>query len=136
MSRPLRFIPGKKTLVEVTTRTVHSRLLLRPSHQLNEIVLGLLGRAQERYGVKICGYVFLGNHYHLLLLVDSAKQLAEFMGYFNSGLAREAGRLVKWREKFWSRRYRAIVISGEPAAQRERLKYVLSQDYTLNCTSS
>jgi hypothetical protein len=126
MSRPLRFIPGKKTLVEVTTRTVHSRLLLRPSHQLNEIVLGLLGRAQERYEVKICGYAFLGNHYHLLLIVDSAKQLSDFMGYFNSGLAREAGRLVKWREKFWSRRYRAIVISGEPAAQRERLKYVLS----------
>jgi hypothetical protein len=39
MSRPLRFIPGQKTLVEVTTRTVHSRLLLRPSHVLNEIVL-------------------------------------------------------------------------------------------------
>ena len=81
MSRPLRFIPGPQTLVEVTTRTVHSRLLLRPSHQLNEIVLGLLGRAQERYGVKICGYVFAGNHYHLLLLVDSAKQLADCVAH-------------------------------------------------------
>jgi hypothetical protein len=48
------------------------------------------------------------------------------MGYFNSNLAREAGRLADWREKFWSRRYRAIVISGEEGAQRERLKYVLS----------
>ena len=48
------------------------------------------------------------------------------MGYFNSNLAREAGRLVDWREKFWSRRYRAIVVSGEEGAQRERLKYVLS----------
>src|SRR5690242_7802871 len=38
----------------------------------------------------------------------------------------EAGRLVDWREKFWSRRYRAIVVSGEEGAQRERLKYVLS----------
>jgi hypothetical protein len=48
------------------------------------------------------------------------------MGYFNSNLAREAGRLVDWREKFWSRRYRAIVVSDEEGAQRERLKYVLS----------
>jgi REP element-mobilizing transposase RayT len=126
MSRPLRFIPGKKTLVEVTTRTVHSRLLLRPSNELNDLVLGILGRAQERYGAGVCGYVVLANHYHLLLIVDSAKQLSDFMGYFNSNLAREAGRLVKWREKFWARRYRAIVISGEPAAQRDRLKYVLS----------
>ena len=126
MSRPLRFIPGPKTLVEVSTRTVHSRLLLRPSNALNEIVLGILGRAQELYGVGLCGYAFASNHYHLLLVVDTAKQLAGFMAYFNSNLAREAGRLADWKEKFWSRRYRAIVISGEEAAQRERLKYVLS----------
>jgi len=56
MSRPLRFIPGKKTLVEVTTRTVHSRLLLRPSNELNEIVFGILGRAQELYGAQVSGY--------------------------------------------------------------------------------
>ena len=126
MSRPLRFIPGKKTLVEVTTRTVHSRLLLRPSNELNEVVLGILGRAQELYDVQISAYAFLSNHYHILLVVDSAKQLADFMTYFNSNLAREAGRLVQWREKLWARRYRAIVVSGEEGAQRERLKYVLS----------
>jgi hypothetical protein len=119
MSRPLRFIPGKKTLVEVTTRTVHSRLLLRPSNEL-----GILGRAQELYGAQISAYSFLSNH--ILLVVDSAKELADFMTYFNSNLAREAGRLVQWREKFWARRYRAIVVSGEEGAQRERLKYVLS----------
>ncbi|HEX2556820.1 MAG TPA: transposase, partial [Nitrososphaera sp.] len=118
--------PGKKTLVEVTTQTVHSRLLLRPSNQINETVLGILGRAQELYGAQISGYAFLSNHYHVLVVVDSAKQLADFMTYFNSNLAREVGRLVQWREKFWARRYRAIVVSGEEAAQRERLKYVLS----------
>ena len=126
MSRPLRFVPAPKTLVEVSTRTVQSRFLLRPSNALNEIVLGILGRAQEIYGVGLCGYAFASSHYHLLLLVNTAKQLSDFMGYFNSNLAREAGRLVDWREKFWSRRYRAIVVSGEEGAQRERLKYVLS----------
>jgi hypothetical protein len=34
---------------------------------------------------------------------------------------------VEWREKFWSSRYRAIVVSGEEAAQIDRLRYVLSQ---------
>jgi hypothetical protein len=43
-----------------------------------------------------------------------------------SGGQRSPGRLVDWREKFWSRRYRAIPVSGEEGAQRERLKYVLS----------
>jgi hypothetical protein len=126
MSRPIRFIPHPQTLVEVTTRTIQGRLLLRPSPALNEIILGILGRAQQLYGVGVCACVFLAGHYHLLLIVDTAEQLADFVGYVNGNLAREAGRLADWREKFWARRYRPIVISDEEAAQRERLKYVLS----------
>jgi hypothetical protein len=37
------------------------------------------------------------------------------------------GTLHDWREKFWARRYRAIVVSDEPDAQAERLAYVLAQ---------
>jgi len=62
----------------------------------------------------------------LLAWVGSAEQLAFFMGYVNFNLAREAGRLADWKEKFWSRRYEAILISEEPEAQIGRLKYVLS----------
>ena len=126
MSRPLRFIPEGGALVEVTTRTLQSRFLLRPSRATNEVVLGVLGRAQRLYPVEICGFVFASNHYHLLLRVADAEQLANFMGYFNSNLARELGRLVGWREKVWSRRYTAIVISDEEGAQRARLKYILA----------
>jgi hypothetical protein len=61
MSRPLRFVPTQKTLVEVSTRTIQSRFLLRPSNALNEIVLGILGRAQEIYGVGLCAYAFAMN---------------------------------------------------------------------------
>jgi hypothetical protein len=46
MSRHLRFVPDGGALVEVTCRTIQGRLLLRPSQQLNDIVLGILGRAQ------------------------------------------------------------------------------------------
>ncbi|MEA2603364.1 MAG: REP-associated tyrosine transposase [Acidobacteriota bacterium] len=63
---------------------------------------------------------------YLLLWVPDSEKLALFMGYVNSNLAREAGRLVEWREKFWSRRYRSIVISDEEGAQVGQLKYVLS----------
>jgi hypothetical protein len=38
-----------------------------------------------------------------------------FMGYLNSNLAREVGRLADWREKVWSKRYQAIVVSTEEA---------------------
>ena len=57
MSRRLRFIPDGGALVEVTTRTLHSRYLLRSSPELDEIIVGVLGRAQRICQVRICGAV-------------------------------------------------------------------------------
>lgn len=125
--RRIRFVPTDGALVEVTCRTLHGAFLLKPSPTVNEIILGTLGRAQRKYGVRCCAFAFLSNHFHLLLEVDDARQLARFMGYLNSNLAREVGRIAQWRERFWSKRYQAALISGEEAAQIGRLKYVLAQ---------
>jgi REP element-mobilizing transposase RayT len=127
MARRLRFIPEGGALVEVTCRTVQGRFLLRPSDELRSVVIGVLSRAQDFSPVEIHAFVFLSNHYHLLVSVEDADQLARFMNYLNSNLAREAGRLYGWREKFWGRRYQAIVVSEEEAAQVNRLRYLLSQ---------
>ncbi|HKI05005.1 MAG TPA: transposase [Thermoanaerobaculia bacterium] len=124
--RRLRYIPEGGALVEVTCRTIHSRFLLRPSAALNDIIVGVLGRAQRTYPIRICGYSFVSSHFHLLLDVDDALQLSRFMGYLSSNLAREIGRLVDWPDKVWARRYQAIVISGEAAIQAARLKYILA----------
>lgn len=126
MARRLRFIPEGGALVEVTCRTIHGRFLLKPSKRLNQIILGVLARAQRLYPVDIVAPVFFSNHYHLLLWVPDAQRLAAFMGYLNGNLAKEAGRIANWREKFWGRRYQAIVVSDEPAAQISRLRYLLS----------
>ncbi len=125
MPRRLRFIPTG-SLVEVTCRTVQGRLLLRPSPILRDLTLGVLARAARLYPLEIHAFAFLSNHFHLLVTVASAQRLAEFMTYLNSNLAREAGRLIGWREKFWGRRYQAILVSNEDPAQVERLRYVLA----------
>ena len=126
MSRQIRFIPEGGALVEVTCRTLQSRFLLRPGAESNAIIRGVLARAARLYQVGVCAAVFLSNHYHLLLHVRDAEQLSRFMNHLNSNLAREAGRLVDWREKFWARRYQAILVSHEEAAQIERLHYLLA----------
>lgn len=125
MARRLRFIPAN-SLVEVTCRTVQGRLLLRPSPILCDLTLGVLARAARLYPVEIHAFAFLSNHFHLLVTVDSAQRLASFMNYLNSNLAREAGRLIRWREKFWGRRYQAVLVSSEDEAQIARLRYVLA----------
>jgi REP element-mobilizing transposase RayT len=114
-------------VVEVTCRTVHGRFLLHPSRRLNRLAIGVLARAQRRYEVRIHAFCLMSNHYHLLLQARDALQLARFMNFVQSNLAREAGRLVGWRERFWGRRYQAILVSDEPAAQMARLRYILAQ---------
>lgn len=89
------------------------------------LVVGILGRAQRLYDVEIHGCVVLSNHYHLLVTVKSALQLARFVGYFQGNLAKEAGRLHKWRGPFWHRRYQHVLVSEEETAQVNRLRYIL-----------
>ena len=126
MTRKLRFIP-EECLVEVTCRTIQGRLLLKPSKALNAAIVGILARAQRQSGARVCAFVFLSNHCHLLLRVRDAHELAGFMRYVNSNIAREVGRLHGWREKIWGRRYTDVVVSHEPEAQLRRLRYLLEQ---------
>jgi REP element-mobilizing transposase RayT len=124
MARRLRYIPPN-SVVEVTTRTIQGRFLLRPSPELNALILGIIGRALTRYAVQVHALAFLSNHYHMLLSVADAQALSKFMEYVNGNIAKEAGRMHGWKDKFWARRYQAIVVADE-AAQQDRLRYILS----------
>ncbi len=124
MARLLRNHKPGATL-EITIRTVQGRHLLVPSDDLNEIILGIVGRAQELYGVRIHAFVFMSNHYHLIVTVPDGLALAKFEGYLNGNLARDVGRLHGWKDKIWSRRCRAIPIL-EDVAMVDRAEYLLS----------
>ena len=52
---------------------------------------------------------------------ENAKQMADFMRYVNSKIAKEAGRMHHWREKLWGQRYTDVPVSHEPEAQVSRL---------------
>jgi REP element-mobilizing transposase RayT len=126
MARRLRYIPPGGALVEITCRTIQGRLLLRPSAGMNDVIRGVLARAARLASLAVHAPVFLSNHYHLLVSVRDSNQLAQFMNYLTSNLAREAGRLVHWREKFWGRSFQAVIVSDEDEAQVGRLAYVLA----------
>lgn len=126
MSRQPRYVPPGGSLVEVTCRTLHGRLLLRPSREVNETLVGVLGRAIERYPLDLVAAVFMSNHFHLLVQVEDALTLSRFMCYLDGNLSREIGRLHKWPQTLWGRRYDAIPVSTEEEAQVARLSYVLA----------
>src|SRR5512136_99987 len=124
MPRPLRFVP-EHSLVEITTRTLQGRLLLKPSPELTDLILGVIGKAQALYGMTVHAFVFLSTHAHFLLSPSSAGQLALFMQFVNANVAKEAGRLHTWHDRLWSRRYRSIVVADDAAAHA-RLRYILA----------
>jgi hypothetical protein len=123
MARPLRFVPAN-ALVEVTTRTLQGRLLLKPSPELTDIILGVIGKAQNLYKMSIHAFVVMSTHAHFLCSPSSADDLASFMQFVNSNIAKEVGRLHNWPERVWSRRYRCIPIVDEQAAHA-RMRYLL-----------
>ena len=67
---------------------------------------------------------------------EDAEQLASFMEHVNGNLAREAGRLIGWRGRFWRERYHLIPISPETDALVERLHYVLSNTIKENLVAT
>ncbi|HEX9940638.1 MAG TPA: transposase [Thermoanaerobaculia bacterium] len=128
MARKLRFLPvsPSPTLVFVTCRTIQGRYLFRPGPQFNDVFLGILGREQRRYQVRICAVCALSSHFHLLLIIEDARQLSRFMRDLKSKLAREVNRLTGWRGPVFDRRYEMVVVTDEESAQVERLLYIFS----------
>jgi REP element-mobilizing transposase RayT len=90
-----------------------------------DTILGVIARAQARYGVAVIDVKQMSSHLHLLCFFEDGQQMARFMRYVNSNLARKVGRLVGWRGPFWERRYSHVVVTEEEKAQVERLRYSL-----------
>jgi REP element-mobilizing transposase RayT len=124
--RKLRYVPQSRTLVSITNRTIQGRYLLTPGPSFNDLFLGILGRTQRKHEMAIAAVTVLSNHFHLLLIVDDAKEVSDFMRDLQSKAAREVNRLTGWRGPVFERRYEMTVVTDEEPAQVERLKYVLS----------
>jgi len=124
MARSPRYVPPHST-VEVTIKTIDDRFLLRPSKELNDVILGILGKALTKYPVLLHAFVVMSNHMQSLLTTPNGRVLAAFMNYVNSKIAREAGRIYNWRARLFARRYRHIVVLDDDAVV-DRLRYIMS----------
>jgi hypothetical protein len=124
--RALRHVRKGGGVVEVTNRTIQGRYLLLPGKDFNEIALGVLGRSQRLYDIKLFGVVLLSNHFHFLTWCDEAEELSDFMEYFTGNLSDEISRLHDWPQTVFPRRYQGIEVSNEPEAMQGRLRYILA----------
>ncbi len=114
------------SLVEVTTVTLGNLFLMRPSPEVNEIILGVFGKAQRKYDMMVCDLKVMSSHYHLLTRPRDANHLGRFMCFVNTNLSKELGKLHRIRGPKFERPYHAVPVSDEEEAQVDRQKYLIS----------
>ncbi len=107
-------------------RTNESRLYLRPSKELNEAILAILGRALARHNVRLHAFVFLSNHWHALVTVPSGKALSGFLRDVHSGVAKAAQRINGVKGKVWQGKKATVIPVLDDEAQLRRLRYLLA----------
>lgn len=140
MTRWLRYIPtpegSHREVVEIMGRSVRSIFLLSPSKRWNDRVLGIIGRAQRLTGVEIHNLDYQVNHFHMVVSVKGAKQLANFMQRVQQQTSVELRILRKWSGPAWEGAYRLSYPGRDEADLARRFRYVLAQGCQAGLVSS
>src|SRR5690606_34556989 len=82
----------------VTSRTEEG-LPIVPTTVLNLLINGILAKATTMYKIKLCHYLFMANHFHILLVVDNPEHVSSFLRYIKSETAHAINRLLNRRRK-------------------------------------
>lgn len=100
----------------VTNRTENEQFLLLPTEAVTKIMQGWFARAlcKKGKGLKIYAFIFLSNHFHLLVQ-DTEGTLAAFMNYFEANVAKAINRELGRRGSFWAREYDDVIVDGDDA---------------------
>jgi len=126
MSR-LRYQPSEWSAHFITQRNLMGYSLMRPSPRTNKIIAGCLAYSLARFKglIELHAYVFLSNHYHMILSAHAQSDLSAFMSHFNGCLGKELGVIHDVHGKIWHQRYRSSPILDEEALE-DRYRYLLA----------
>lgn len=123
MPSPPRIILPKSA-VFITARTEQGLPLV--CHSYMELVLwGILGRAQHLYPVKVCHFIFMGNHFHFLILAEEPTDVVGFIGRIKTESAHAINRFLgnQGRRTVWCDSYDCVpILTVEDVI--EKIKYI------------
>jgi REP element-mobilizing transposase RayT len=125
MPAHLRFQSSSWATHHVVSRCIQGYGFLKPTQQIRKITRGVFSYSVDQFSdrIQIHHFVFLSNHFHLLISAESSQALAEFMCHFKGNLARELGRIHDWHGSFWKKRYSSEEFLDE-AGLTEVFKYI------------
>ena len=131
--RRLRFQSGEWKTHFVTCRNIMGFLLMRPNPHTNRIIAGALAYAKEKSeaGIELHAYVFMSNHYHMLITSRDQRTLSNFMCRFNGSLGKELGIIHNFHGKIWHARYTASEVLDDQALE-DRYRYIFKNSIKEN----
>ena len=103
----------KDSIILVTRRCALRKFFLRPEKEINEIILYCLGYASKRYNIYIHAFIFMSNHYHIIL-TDPDGNMPSFMSWFNAYVAKNLNVIHNKKESIWSPGSYSCAIFGYP----------------------
>lgn len=99
-------------------------MFLKPDPRVNAIILACLTRAAAIHGIEVMGYVFMGNHFHLLVRAPKCN-LSDFMKDFQQWLSVKIKHHHGLLEGIFSSRFDDVVLLDD-AEVFEKLIYILA----------
>lgn len=88
--------------------------------------MGVIGRALSLSpDISVHAFIFLSNHFHILLSSKTGSCISSFLGYLKGNIARRIGQLRHRTGRLWEGRSATIPITDNEALLA-RLKYLLS----------
>lgn len=106
-------------------KTLRGEFLLRPSPEVNAIMIGVLSRAKENWPkVRLYAAGILSNHFHLQMQGESY-EFSSFVGFFEREVSRRLGKRFNEPGTYWQGRFSCTALPTAEAQER-CLKYILS----------
>lgn len=119
----VRKCPIHGSVVELCSST-QSGLPLAAVAYVTLLIEGILAQATTLYPVTICHYVFMANHFHMIIVVQDPEKVQDFVGYVKQEIAHVLNRLCGTTGlKFWLDGFDSPIILDAEKLQ-ERLLYL------------
>ena len=120
MSRNRRDRRKSRGQVFFITGRVRKGLPFVARESVKRVLLGILSRAQGFYPVQICAFVFMGNHYHIIITGQSV-HISPFMNYVQGEIAKAMQKLIPgvYKGWFWEGRFKEqILVTAEDVIEK------------------
>ena len=122
MPRNRKYFPHGQVLF-ISTRT-ECGLPFVPNDYINFCIWGFLARAQSLAPVSICHFLFMGNHFHLMLVIEDPQAVPAFMCSIKTELAHMVNKLLGRKQRtIWQNGYDSPIVLDANSVI-EKIKYI------------